>query len=87
LLNPSKEQEEEWAESRRLHFARFCWLNQRRGIEVRGEYLTWEKIFDRKEGVLLRTYARERMAERRQQHQQESESGHNKSGGQTSLPP
>jgi len=73
LLNPSKEQEEEWAADRRLHFARFCWLNQRRGLEVRGEYLTWEQIFDRNEGVLLRVYARDRMAERRQLRRQGSE--------------
>jgi hypothetical protein len=55
-------------------------------MEVRGEYLTWEQIFDRNEGILLREYARVRMAERRQQRQQESESDHNKSGDQTSLP-
>jgi len=73
LLNPSKEREEEWAADRRLHFARFCWLNQRRGLEVRGEYLTWEQIFDRNEGVLLRVYARDRMAERRQLRRQGSE--------------
>ena len=86
MLNPSKEQEREWAESRRLHFARFCWLNQNKGMEVRGEYLTWEQIFDRNEGILLREYARDRMAERRQQRRKESESDHNKSGDQTSLP-
>ena len=73
MLNPSKEQEEQWAADRRLHFARFCWLNQRRGLEVRGEYLTWEQIFDRNEGVLLRVYARDRMAERRQLRQQGNE--------------
>ena len=86
MKNPSKEQQEEWAESRRLHFAWFCWLNQNKGMEVRGEYLTWEQIFDRNEGILLREYARVRMAERRQQRRKESESDHNKSGDQTSLP-
>lgn len=39
MLNPSKEQEEEWAYQRRLHFARYCWLNQRKTLNVRGRYL------------------------------------------------
>jgi len=86
LINPSKEQEEEWAEDRRLHFARYCWLKQYEGLWVRGEYLKWPEIFERNEGISLRVYARDRMDERRQQRQQEKREVHNKSGGQTSLP-
>jgi hypothetical protein len=69
LLNPSKEQEEEWASQRRLHFARYCWLNQYKTLNVRGEVLTWAQIFEKREGIPLHKYARERMDEREQQRQ------------------
>ena len=81
-----KEQEEEWAYQRRLHFARYCWINKHKRLQVRGEYLTWAEIFERNERISLRTYARDRMDERRQLRQQEKREVHNKSGGQTSLP-
>jgi hypothetical protein len=69
MLNPSKEQEEEWAYQRRLHFARYCWLNQYKTLNVRGEVLTWAQIFEKREGIPLHKYARERMDEREQQRQ------------------
>ena len=78
MKNPSKEQEEEWAADRRLHFARFCWLNQNKGMEVRGEYLTWAQIFEKREGISLHKYARDRMDEREQQRQQEKREDHSK---------
>jgi len=76
LLNPSKEQEEEWAYQRRLHFARYCWVNQHKRLQVRGEELTWAQIFERKEGISLYKYARDRMDEREQQRQQEKREAH-----------
>ena len=78
-----KEQEEEWAYQRRLHFARYCWLNQHKTLNVRGEVLTWEQIFEKKEGISLRQYARDRMDEREQQRQQEKREAHSKQEGQS----
>ena len=72
-----KEQEEEWAYQRRLHFARYCWINQHKKLNVRGEVLTWAQIFERKEGISLYNYARDRMDEREQQRQTEKHEDHN----------
>jgi len=83
LLNPSKEQEEEWAYQRRLHFARYCWLNKNKSIEVRGQWLNWAQIFERNEGIPLHKYARDRMDEREQQRQQGKHESRSKSEGQT----
>jgi len=59
MLNPSPEQEREWAEDRRLHFARFCWLNKYR-VAPSGKI--WRDVFFEKEGILLDVYAKQRKA-------------------------
>jgi len=83
LTKTFKEQEEEWAYQRRLHFARYCWLNQHKTLNVRGEVLNWAQIFERKEGISLYKYARDRMDEREQQRQKEKHEAHNTPEDQT----
>ena len=55
MINPSKEQEEQWAKDRRYHFARFCWI-RRHKIAPSG--LTWGEVFGKNEGISLHKYAR-----------------------------
>ena len=71
LLNPSKEQEEEWAYQRRLCFARYCWLRKHKRVLVKGGYFTWAEIFERNEGISLYRYSQDRIDERKQQLQKE----------------
>ena len=58
MINPSKEQEEEWSTQRKLWFARFCWVNRYRKAP---SGITWAERFEKNEGVNLYEYARERM--------------------------
>ncbi len=58
MKNPSKEQEEKWAEDRRLFFARFCWLNM---YKVAPSGKIWKHVFFEKEGIHLDTYAANRI--------------------------
>jgi hypothetical protein len=69
LVNPSKEQEEQWAKDRRYHFARFCWVNRHR--KAPKSQLTWGQVFERNEGIKLHSYARSKMKEK-QRSQRES---------------
>ena len=68
MINPSSEQEEEWARDRRYHVARLCWI-RRHKIAPCG--LTWGKVFERNEGVNLHHYANLKMKEKLR-NQQES---------------
>ena len=61
MINPSKEQEEQWAKDRRYHFARFCWI-RRHKIAPSG--LTWGEVFGKNEGISLHKYARSKMKEK-----------------------
>ena len=69
MLNPSKEQEEEWARLRQYHFARFCGVNRHR--KAPKSQLTWGQVFERNEGIKLHSYARSKMKEK-QRNQQEN---------------
>ena len=62
MLNPSQEQEEEWARDRRYHFARFCWAYKNK-IAPKSK-LTWGQVFERKEGISLHDYANSKMKEK-----------------------
>ena len=77
MLNPSKEQEEEWHEQRRYHFARFCWVNQYKSIQCRdGVWRTWAEIFLKNEGITLWRYAE--LQKRKQQPREEKSETHSK---------
>jgi hypothetical protein len=69
LINPSEEQEAEWARDRRYHFARFCWIHRNK-IAPKSQ-LTWGHVFERNEGISLHEYARLKMKEK-QRNQQEN---------------
>lgn len=56
--NVPPELEKKWAEDRRYHFARYCWVHQKKSIQCRdGQWLTWPQIFLRNEGISLWAYA------------------------------
>jgi len=60
VKNPTPEQEKKWAEDRRLHFARFCWLHM---YERAPSGKIWKQVFFEKEGINLDTYAANRIKE------------------------
>ena len=62
VLNPSIEQEEEWARDRRYHFARFCWVYKNK-IAPKSK-LNWGQVFERNEGISLHQYANSKMKEK-----------------------
>ena len=62
MLNPSKEQEEEWAEQKLLCFARFCWVNRHKVQTCRDNVQrTWAQIFLKNHGINLDVYAADRI--------------------------
>ena len=62
MLNPSKEQEEEWAEQKLLHFARFCWINRHKVHLCRDNVRrTWAQIFLKNHGIHLDVDAADRI--------------------------
>ena len=60
----SREKYEREQAERRLHFARFCWVN--RDKMTPKSRVTWEERFEQMEGISLNDYAKERMKERNQ---------------------
>lgn len=80
MRNPSKEQEKEWDEQRRYHFARYCWVHQHESIQCRdGEWRTWREIFQRNEGITLYQYAE--LQKRKQRNREEKHETHSKQEG------
>jgi hypothetical protein len=65
LINPSKAQEEEWAESRRMHFGLYCW---KRKLQQAPSGAFWSVIFEKQWGIPLAKFA-----EQQRQRQKESE--------------
>ena len=53
----SREKSEREQAERRLHFARFCWVN--RDKMTPKSRMTWEERFNQMEGVSLRDYIKE----------------------------
>ena len=68
MLNPSQEQEDEWARDRRYHFARFCWANRNR--KAPKNQVTWGQLFEQKEGISLHSYAHSKMKEKQRNRQE-----------------
>jgi|14_taG_2_1085336.scaffolds.fasta_scaffold11038_3 hypothetical protein len=82
MLNPSKEQEEKWAEDRRYYFARWCWVHQHETVQCSdNKWRTWEQVFLRNEGMNLDTYAKMKQAEQKQRLHEEKNETHSKQEG------
>ena len=73
MINPSKEQEEEWEEEKKISFGLYCW---KRKSQSGPSGVSWSAIFEKQWGIPLEEFAaqqRQRQKEKREAHSKQED--------------